>query len=79
MSAEALVEGGGKAKGFSQVCVCDAKSLLGPLWDDFQSFIEKEAAGDLSTTVACGNGPAVLVRQVDPGENKWPVLQEGRR
>jgi len=77
-SAEDLLEDGGKPRGFSRVCICDAKRILGTLWDSFQQFVERESEGALSTTVAYGSGPALLVRRVEPGEKMWPVLQEGQ-
>eukprot|EP00930_Biecheleria_cincta_P051296 TRINITY_DN36450_c0_g1_i1.p1 TRINITY_DN36450_c0_g1~~TRINITY_DN36450_c0_g1_i1.p1 ORF type:complete len:169 (-),score=17.93 TRINITY_DN36450_c0_g1_i1:312-818(-) len=67
------------AVGFDQVCVVDAKQLLGRThWNDFETFAGTDLGDLMSSLVASEDGPIILVRRVDAGDHEWPILQEGR-
>lgn len=70
---------GANALAFDQVCVVDAKQLLGKTqWNNFEAFAGSELGDSISALVATEDGPIIFVRRVDAGEHEWPILQEGR-
>lgn len=65
-------------RGFNRICIADARSLLGVLWEPLQATLGELPCGATLAMVADTEAPPVLVRRVKDGEHSWPIMQEGK-
>ncbi|CAL1158593.1 unnamed protein product [Cladocopium goreaui] len=76
-------EGPGAAEPCDIVCLVDPKVLASDSrdWEEFQSFAKELFEGTVSfpsALVRLDDSPTLLLRPVSPGEQQWPIMQEGR-
>jgi len=63
---------------FDRMCIADARSLLGVLWEPLRATLGELPCGATLAMVADAGAPLVLIRRVKDGGHAWPVMQEGK-
>lgn len=69
---------GSAGSSFGRICIVDAVSVLGILWEPLRATLGELPCGATSAVLADAGTPPVLVRRVKDGEHSWPVMQEGK-